>query len=235
MRIAALLLLLSGVAHADGVEAQPKTRDWHLGVEVLTDFPLYIGAQVWVELPHRIRLSTSFGDMPDLYLDTINSIAVSAGAYNNATAEFLSELLDRAFTWRLHAGWRPFKRRGAYFEVGYGILELHGSTGVLSVIQLATGFTAPFEPGIGFEYHLNTLVQTVGVEVGWMWYPRNNLTVRFSLGFAAVVNAHVDIEPNFLASKQRIFTRLASDYAEQLIERHLFIPTIGLAVGWRLF
>jgi hypothetical protein len=223
MRIVAILLLLfGGVAHADPVENEPKpkaveaepkpeARDWHIGVEVLTDFPLYIGGQFWVEMPYRFRLSTSFGEMPDFYFDTINAVAVAAGAYNNRQAEFLSELLDHAFTWRLHAGWRPFKNHGAYFEVGYGLLEAHGSIGVLSVIQLATGFTAPIEANIGFEYRLSTLVQTVGVEVGWIWYPRSNLTVRLAFGFAATVHANVDIEPNFLSTLQRPFTQLASD------------------------
>ncbi len=234
MRLVAIVLLVGGVAWADP-EPEPRARHWHLGVEAMTDFPLYVGAQVWVELPHRIRISTSFGELPTLYLDTINSVAVKVGAYNNATAAFVSEALDHAFTWRLHLGWRPFKKRGAYFEVGYGLLSLHNSVGVLALMQLATGLTAPVEPGIGFEYHIDTLVQTVGVEVGWMWNPWRDLTVRVALGFAGTISAHVDIQPNFLASQQRIFTRLAGDYMEQLIEDHLFIPTIGLALGWRLF
>ena len=90
----------------------------------MTEFPISVGAQVWAELPYRFRLAVSAGEMPDAYLQTINSIAVAAGAYNQPTANFITELLDHAATWRLHVGWRPFPRRGGYIEGGLGILAV---------------------------------------------------------------------------------------------------------------
>jgi hypothetical protein len=241
MRIIAVILLLGSTAEAKTLheELDPTrdtARDWHLGIEGHTDFPLSVGFQVWAELPrYRIRISTSFGEMPDAYLDLINTVAVAVGAYDNNMAEFISEALDKAFSWRLHVGWRPWKHRGAYFEVGYGLLEVHKSIGLVPILEKATGITAPPELNLGYGYRINTLVNTVGVEVGWMWWPWRDLTVRFALGFAATVEANVDIQPNFLSSKQAVFTRLAAFHLEQLIEEHLFIPTIGLGLGWQLF
>jgi hypothetical protein len=210
-------------------------KKWHLGIELLTDFPLQVGWQFWAELPYRIRLSTSFGEMPDLYLDTINAVAVAAGAYSKQKADLLSEALDNAFTWRLHVGWRPFKNRGAYFEFGYGMLALDAGVGLAAVIEAASGFPAPQVPNIGLGYELHSVVETLGGEVGWIWYPWRNLTVRVSLGFAATVGAQVHLHPNFASTIQRPFTRFAEDYIQQLIERYLFVPTVGVAVGWRLF
>jgi hypothetical protein len=224
---------LSGIARA--AEPEPARAGRHLGVEGLTDFPLHIGGQVWAEFPGRIRLTTSFGELPDIYLDTINAVAVKAGAYNHATADLISEALDRAFTWRIQAGWRPFKRRGAYFEAGFGILEVDAALAVASVVRAASSFPVPQELNVGFGYELHTLVETVGGEVGWMWYPWRSLTVRVALGFHAAVAAQVHLEPNFASTLQRPFTRFAAAYVEEIIERNLFIPTVGLAIGWRLF
>jgi len=228
MRVAhvPLLLLLCGST----VRAEPK-----LGVEVITDFPLQIGGQIWAELPWRVRLSMSFGALPDPYLQTIHAVAVSAGAYDQATADLLTEALDRAFTWRLHIGWRPFPHRGAYFEGGFGLLALNSGLALADVIELASGVPAPRARNVGLGFKIDTVVETLGIEVGWMWQPWRGLTLRVSLGFAATVGAQVSIAPNFPALSDRSFVRFAENYVADLIQRYLFIPTVGLAVGWRLF
>jgi hypothetical protein len=233
MRTLLLLCLAVGVAQAEPVER--RQRQWHLGIEGMTDFPLTVGVQVWAELPYRIRLTMSSGDLPDGYLQTINAIAVSAGVYNQRQADFLTELLDRAATWRLHVGWRPFPRRGAYFEGGFGIVTLEKSLALADVIQLATGFTVPQEAQIGLGYEATTVVETLGVEVGWMWFPWRDLSVRVSLAFAGAVGAQVHIEPNFAATAQAPFTQQAERYAEHFIETYFMVPTVGVALGWRLF
>src|SRR4051794_7105865 len=166
MRTLLFLLLISGTASAD---PPVESRKWHLGIEGMTDFPLSVGAQVWAELPHRIRLTVSAGELPDAYLSTINAIAVSAGAYNQSQADLITELIDRASTWRVQAGWRPFRRRGAYFEGGFGLLTLNKGLAVAAVIELATGFPVPQEANIGFGYEVTTVVEMMGVEVGWIW------------------------------------------------------------------
>jgi hypothetical protein len=177
----------------------------------------------------------SSGEMPDAYLQTINKIAVHAGAYNQAQADFIREVLDRPATWRLQVGWRPFPRRGAYFEAGFGILADENHVALAPIIQLATGFAVPQEAGLGLGYTVHAVVETLGVEVGWIWYPWRDLTIRVALAFYGPVGVQVDIDPNFASRIQRPFTRLAEDYAEQLIEQNLLIPTVGLAIGWRLY
>jgi hypothetical protein len=235
MRSLLVLCLAVGVAHADPPEEPRTLRNWHLGIEGMTDFPLTVGVQVWAELPYRIRLTMSAGELPHGYLQTINAIAVSAGAYSQRDADLITELLDHAATWRLHVGWRPFRRLGGYVEGGFGLITLAKSLELAPVIQLATGFMVPQEANIGLGYEGTTVVETLGIEVGWVWYPWRGLTVRVALAFAAAVGAQVSLEPNFASTIQRPFTQAAEHYAEELIENHFFIPTVGVGLGWKLF
>lgn len=41
--------------------ARAETGSIQVGVEALTDFPIQVGGKVWVDLPYRVRLSTSLG------------------------------------------------------------------------------------------------------------------------------------------------------------------------------
>jgi hypothetical protein len=234
MRNMLVLLLVSSWARAEPVATPPEARKWHLGVEALTDFPIQVGAKVWMKLPYRVRLSTSFGEMPDRYVDAINGIATSAGLYGDSVAQLMSAMLNRAITWRLHVGWFPFRHRGAYIELGYGQMWLDKGLVVAEVLQ-ATGVIPPADTGIGFGYQVNSRVETLGIEIGWMWFPWRDLTLRASIGFAATVGAQVEIEPNFAAQHQQIFTRISELYLEDLIKTYFFVPTIGFAVGWRLY
>lgn len=201
----------------------------------MTDFPLQVGGLVWIELPHRLRLTLSGGEMPDAYLQTINAIATSAGAYNQEQADFISELIHRAGSWRVQVGWRPFRYHGAYLEGGFGLLTVDKGLALADIIEQATGFPAPREPRLGLGYRITSVAEMVSLELGWIWYPWRNLTVRASLACAVAVDAQVSIKPNFASTLQRPFTRFAEDYGADLIKKYLIIPTVGLAVGWRLF
>src|SRR5262249_21304433 len=149
-------------ARAEPADEQPLPRNWHLGIEGMTDFPLTVGAQVWAELPYRLRITMSAGELPHRYPPPINPLARAAGAYTQQQADFITEILDRAATWRLHVGWRPFPRRGAYFEGGFGIITLEKGIALADVITLATGFMVPQDARIGLGYEVTTVVETLG-------------------------------------------------------------------------
>src|SRR5437868_4513066 len=91
--------------------AAPQKSDYHLGVEALTDFPIDVGAKVWAEFPYRLRVNTSIGVLPGGYVDVINGILVAADAYTNSDADLIQTALKSSLIWRIHVGWRPFKRR----------------------------------------------------------------------------------------------------------------------------
>jgi hypothetical protein len=236
MRTVIVLLVAAGVAHAEPAEQQrPIGRKWHIGIEGMTDFPLWVGAQVWAELPYRIRLTMSSGELPESYLEVVNKIAVSAGAYSQQQADFITELLERAAIWRIQAGWRPFPRLGGYVEGGFGVVTLEKGIGLAPVIQLVTGLMVPQEANVGLGYEITSVIEVLGVEVGWIWYPWRDLTVRVSLAFTGAVGAQVDIQPNFASTIQKPFTQAAERRAQEILERDFMIPTVGVAVGWRLF
>jgi hypothetical protein len=234
--IAVAVVACAAAAHAEPTEGAANNRHaWHLGIEGMTDFPLSVGAQVWLETPYRFRITVSSGEMPDAYLQTINKIATSTGLYKQSTADFITELLDRAATFRLQFGWRPFRHRGAYVEGGFGIITVEKGLALASVIQLATSVPVPQQANVGFGYEVHTVIETLGVELGWIWNPWAGITLRASIGFAAPVGAQISIEPNFASTVQRPFTRFAEAYGEELIEKYLLVPTVGFAVGWTLF
>ena len=126
--VVALLMLFSvgaETAHAQATEI-PPAANWQFGAEALTDFPIHVGAKLWLELPYRLRINTTFGALPGGYVDAINGFLVAVGAYSQQTADMIAAALKSSFVWRVHGGWRPFKRRGAYFEAGYGLVTLGG-------------------------------------------------------------------------------------------------------------
>jgi hypothetical protein len=160
---------------------------------------------------------------------------VAAGAYNRRQSDLITESLDRAGFWRLQVGWRPFARRGAYFAGGFSVLALVHGIELADVIRLASNIQLPQEANIGLGYEVNTVVEMLNIEVGWIWYPWRDLTVRVALGFSGPVGVQVSIEPNFASQIQRPFLRAAESYVEDLIERHILLPTVGLGIGWRLY
>jgi hypothetical protein len=207
---------------------------YHLGVEVLTDFPLQVAAQLWAEVPYRVRLSTSIGEVPALYVDAINGVAVAAGAYSRSTADLVGVALSRAITWRARLGWRPFARRGGYLEAGYGVMAVSSAMTVAELIERATGRTAPAAT-LGYGFRADAHVHTVSLELGWMWLPWRDLTIRTALGFSATVGADVIFRTNPATPDATVLTRVAGAYVEGLLKRYLYVPTLTLAVGWRLF
>jgi hypothetical protein len=72
----AAVMIVAGTVYAQPSARRTDERAWHLGIEGATDFPLYVGVQVWVETPYRFRITVSTGEQPDAYLQAMNSINV---------------------------------------------------------------------------------------------------------------------------------------------------------------
>jgi hypothetical protein len=217
-RIALLLLL---VASAPAYAFQG-------GVEAVTDFPIDVGAKLWVEGPYRLRLSTSFGVLPGGYVDTINAILVSAGAYDQQTANLIHDSLKSSFVWRLHGGWRPFKTRGAYFEVGYGLVTLGGGISRPGTLSAALGI--PIDASQ--SYSITSFLHMVDIEVGWMWIFGRGITVRTALGCALTVGAETTVTASSHA--QDDLARQTASYLDKEYTSYVFAPTLSVAIGWRV-
>lgn len=228
-----LWLLIAGTARA-APEVDPGP--WRqLGVELESNFPIDVGGKLWLELPHRLRLSTSFGYWPNPYIATINGSLVSEGAYSQDTASLIATILTRSFVWRLHVGWRPWAQHGAYFEIGYALTALGGVYAYDPSVERGTGVAQAF-PNYG--YRTTATLHMLDLELGWMWQRWRGLTVRTAVGFAGTVGADVTIargsSSRSLPSSDAL-THAASAVIAEDLRSHLFTPVVTLGIGWRIF
>ena len=133
----------AGSAAPGAAIAPPTSNPWSIRAIAGTDFPIDIGAGIEVEGPFRIRLSSTVGIVPGVYVDTINAFLVGIGAYNHDTANLIKSALDNSLIWRTHVGWRPWSRHGFYGMAGYGLVTLGGGATGSEIIEAATGKSLP--------------------------------------------------------------------------------------------
>jgi hypothetical protein len=71
-----------------------------------TDFPIAVGARLEIEARSRLRISTSVGILPGMYVDAISAEVVARGGYGEETGDLVKRSLERAIVWRAHVGAR---------------------------------------------------------------------------------------------------------------------------------
>lgn len=217
---------------------------YHLELRAQTDVPLAIGARIAAELPYRIQLSTALGGLPGGYVDVINAVVVAANGYDDATAEVIEGALSSSLVWRTHVGWRPLKRRGWYFEAGYGLVTLGGGLTGEDVLVIATGGEAPPRPAGAREvldYDVRSTLHMLDAEVGWRWLVwHDRIVLSAALGFAGTVAAKTVIEPR---SPSRLTDTAALEavaaegeaYLDGIYTKYVMLPAVTVGVGWRFF
>lgn len=231
--------------------ARSPLRDgpYHLDLRVQTDFPVSVGARINVEFPYRIQLSTAFGTLPGPYVDVINAVVVAAGGYDDATADVIRSALASSLVWRTHVGWRPLKRRGWYFEGGYGLVTLGGGITGQEALVLLTGGEAPGGGGGGgggggqtlLDYNVRSTLHMVDFETGWRWLLwRDRIVLSAALGFAGTVAAKTTMEPKDATAltDTAALQTLADEgeaYLDGIYEDYVFTPVATVGVGYRFF
>lgn len=217
-----------------GPDHQPAEPDpVRVTVDAGTDFPVDVGGRVTIELPARVRLSTTAGVMPGIYVEALNAFLVGVGAYTESTADLVAATLTSSFILRNHVGWRPLPKYGFYVEAGYGIVTLGGDLTGAEVIAAATGR----EPSSGDEtrsFDASSTLHMVDVELGWELTFVEHLAARFAVGGAFTVGASTSIEPTFepqAPRATRLFTDQAEAYLTDVFESYAFTPVITVALG----
>jgi hypothetical protein len=220
-------------------EPEEKESKWHLGAEVATNFPLDVAPlRLTFETPPRIRLTTSIGVLPDPYIDLVNSVLVSAGAFNETTAEVIDDALGGSLVWRIQAGWRPLRNWGFYGDVGYQLMTLGGEVTALSLLEIATGREVPSEFAAGFV--VDSMLHMLVVELGYEWVIVDHLMIRFAIGYAGTMTSSTQVEPNFqpppiLQNTLDEFSRVSADYLDDTYQTFVHTPTLTLGIGYRFF
>lgn len=216
----------------------------HLELRAQTDFPIAVGARVAAELPYRLQISTALGGLPGGYVDVINAVVVAAGGYDDATAEVIRGALSSSLVWRTHVGWRPLRRRGFYFEAGYGLVTLGGGLTAQDVLVVATGSEPlPSPPGARapLDYDVRSTLHMIDAEVGWRWLVwHDRIVLTAALGFAGTVAARTRIDPADPSrlSESAPLEALAAEgeaYLDGIYTEYVMTPVASVGVGWRFF
>lgn len=212
---------------------------WDLGLEALTDLPVQVGGRVVLEGPYGLRLAAGLGWLPGPYVELINAILVSAGSYDQSTADMIERSLSDSLVFRAHLGWRPLAAHGFYLELGYGLVALGGGVSREDMITLATGVTPPSLPG-GAErgYAVESRLHMLDIELGWEIRLWQGLYLRPALGVALTLDGRTRVSPEFpvlVPGAVDRFTSQAAAYLDEVYERYVFVPCVSLGLGWRFF
>lgn len=123
--------------------ARAEDRPVRVTAGLGTDVPIAVSAFGRVELPYRLRASTSLGVMPGPYVDLVNAVVTGVGGYDDNVASLVRSALSTSLAWRTHVGWRPFPKLGLHAEAGYGLVALGGSATTTELVAAVTGNAPP--------------------------------------------------------------------------------------------
>ena len=231
------LLLMGLLAGAEAEAAEPEQRHgWDITVEANTDFPLSVGGRLGVESPWRLRLSTSLGYLPGMYLQAVNDVAVALDVYDRERANLIKQSLKNSLVWRTHLGWRPFPGAGLYVEGGYGLVALGGETNPEDVLAALTGIDPPGgESVLNREYRVRSVLHMLDVELGWRWGLGAGWTARTALGAAFTLDSNTRVEPAFEPEQPllvNLFTSFAEGYLDDTFEKYVHLPVLSFSIGY---
>lgn len=207
-----------------------------VGAEALTELPLLVGGRLWVELPGRIRVSTSLGYLPEAYGSAFNQALVSAGAYDQQTGDVVGAALASSLVWRVDLGWRPVSGSGWYLEAGY-MLALLGAGMTQQSLEAALGVKLPAAAAAVGELSLDVSLHMIHAETGWQWRLPRGITLRLGLGAAVAVGASSSISvgnPALLPPGTSAVLGAAEAEINDTLTSYVVTPTLTLALGWQV-
>jgi hypothetical protein len=207
----------------DETKAARIRRDWILALEGVTHAPIDMGVQVGLETPQRVRLSGGLGWVPGSYMDLLTGIAANASgnAYGKA---LLKQASYDGRTWRIQAGFRPFRKLGLYADVGYSRLTAKGSLDL-------TSSGVPALEALGGGYEATTRLDLWLVELGYQAQIADRFVLGLALGCMGTFDATTRIvSVNGAPSSPLLGT--VSTQADTALEKYGFMPTLTLRLGF---
>jgi len=209
---------------------------WKFAAGVGTDFPMDVGARFDLEMPFRIRLSTTFGFMPKPYAATINGFLEGVGVYDDNVGNLIEATLQSSFVWRTHVGWRPFAAHGFYVDAGYGLVTLGGSTTSSELVSAATGQTFPSSEGNRtHDFNANLTLHMVDAELGWLFTLLPHWQLRVALGRAFTVGSSTSITPQFQVrspAATAAFEQYAESFLNDEVRSYAMTPVVSVGTAY---
>ncbi len=209
----------------DDTKAARTRREWIFALEGVTHAPIDMGVQVGLETPQRVRVSGGIGWVPGTYMDLLTGIAgnASGNAYGKA---LLKQASYDGRTWRIQAGFRPFRSLGLYADVGYSRLTATGSLDLSS-----SG--VPALAALGGGYEATTRLDLWLVELGYQGQIADRLVLGIALGCMGTFDSKTRIvSVNGAPSSPLLGT--ASTQADTALEKYGYMPTLTLRLGFDL-
>ena len=216
-------------------------RPFETHLELLTDFPLEIGARLSImHTKTRLSLATSLGWLPKPYLVLLNHTLTSLDLYSEETANLIETVLENSLVLRIDLGWQPWKHYGFYFDAGYGYVGLGGGVTTEEIVSSLTNITPPQggrRTATTREFAVSSTLHMFDIEAGWTWNVSSRWYMRAALGFALTFAAQTDVEAQYKVQAQNIINALEGGlekYLDDIYTQYVFTPTMTLAVGYNL-
>ena len=208
-------------------------RSWRITGDVVTDFPVFLGAEITLELPGRFLFGTGIGGVPNAYLSATTELVTALADLDGPETEVVTESLSGSWVARVFIGWRPAPRRGFFIRLGYAAVNLSGRLDDATSIALVTGL--PRAAAAGGAASLDSTLHGLEAMLGYRWVI-DGLSIRVGLGMFATLGAAASISvdsplnPNLTAE----LARLGEDYLEDIYRSYVFTPSLGVGVGYDL-
>jgi hypothetical protein len=204
------------------------------GASLRTDFPLFAGAQAFVEHPPtRLRATGAIGVLPSSYARAVNGALRGFGAYDARWAQLLDGSLQDGLSWNLHLGWRPFPRHGLLLEAGYGRANLVARGDATALAQQLSGEAFAIPPGMDTSFRFASSLSFVDARVGWEWR-LDPVALQLAVGLSRVIRSSTTLDqPSLPVAPSDVRAQVASETAsfDDSLRRYGWIPSLGLAVG----
>src|SRR4051812_6175988 len=216
----------AGDAESERQRSASVRERWLLSVEGVTHAPIDLGLQLGIETPPGLRLFAGYGWVPGGYMDLLTGIASSASNSDYARA-LLDESEYSGRTWRVQAGFRPWRRIGLYADVGYAQLLAKATLNLASsgVAELAR---------LGGGYRASTRLDMWFVELGYQGQLADRLVLRLALGAMGTFDATTSIAAVNGAPSSSTILREAASQADAALEQYGIVPTLTLRLGFDL-
>ncbi|MBM4355609.1 MAG: hypothetical protein FJ109_17770 [Deltaproteobacteria bacterium] len=225
------------------VSGKAAAGEWSVRPELLTEYPLHVGAGVELQGPWRLFGASTLGWMPSAYLQATNDLLVAMfedSGYTQETADLVESSLKNALVWRVRAGWQPWRNAGFYFAVGYTLAALGGDVSGPDVLEAVTGKSIPegsSDSQRGFD--VASALHLLDFELGWRWFPGEHWMVRAALGGAFTVGSSTSVDARFhpLSPKAKegvaAIEREGEAYLDDTYTTYVHTPVVTAAVGYR--
>jgi len=206
--------------HEPRASSSRETDLWMLSLEGATRAPVDAGFQLTLETPPGLRAFGTYGWVPSMYLGRVMGTASQISA-----DPMLSAVLERGFergrAWRVGAGWRPFRRVGAYLDAGYARVSTSGgfdASDLTGTAVVAGSYSVESSIGMGF------------VEVGYQAKVAERVVLALALGATKVLSAETRVAPEEGGATDPNLEK-AAGWVDQGLEKYGFLPTLTLRLG----